>query len=148
MHPMRSLLLMSMAIAIAVATALGFALMRAGFGRPEAIGAGIISFVIVAAPAAAGFAWSIRRAMELDRLASRTLRVAAGRYGGPVRDGSLSVEADDLARAVDELRAIILRQQGSFEEQRAMLRQVVASVGEGLLAISANGRIVFANDRV
>jgi two-component system phosphate regulon sensor histidine kinase PhoR len=58
------------------------------------------------------------------------------------------VEADDLARAVEELRAIILRQQSSFEEQRAMLRQIVASVGEGLVALSANGRIVFANARL
>jgi PAS domain S-box-containing protein len=148
MHPIRSLLLMSLGIAIAVSTALGYAVERAGFARTEAVVIGVLTFIVVAGPAAGGFAWSFRRAAEIDRLAVRTMRVAAGRYGAPVGDEALSVEADDLARAIDELRAIILRQQTSFEEQRAMMGQIVASVGEGLVALSANGRIVFANARV
>jgi predicted phosphate transport protein (TIGR00153 family) len=103
MHPIRGLLLMSMAIAVAVSTGMGYAVERAGIDRIAAVVLAVLTFFLIAVPAVAGFGWSFRRAGEIDHLARRTRRAAAGRYIGPVRDKSLSVEADELARAIDEL---------------------------------------------
>src|SRR2546423_960296 len=94
---------MSMAIAVAVSTGMGYAVEHAGIDRIAAVVLAVLTFFFIAVPAVAGFGWSFRRAAEIDHLARRTRRAAAGRYIGPVRDKSLSVEADELARAIDEL---------------------------------------------
>src|SRR5437764_14843410 len=102
-HPIRGLLLLSMAIAVGVSTALGYAVEHAGIDRTAAIVLAVLTFFLIVVPAIAGYGWSFRRAAEVDHLARRTRRAAAGRYIGPVRDRSLTVEADQLARAIDEL---------------------------------------------
>ncbi|HSP33334.1 MAG TPA: ATP-binding protein, partial [Thermoanaerobaculia bacterium] len=57
-------------------------------------------------------------------------------------------EIDDLARAADELRGIVRRQKASYEEQAAALQAIVGALGEGLMALDRNGRVVFTNERV
>src|SRR5207247_1294638 len=44
--------------------------------------------------------------------------------------------------------AAIARGKGSLEGQRLMLERIVASLGEGFLGLSPQGKIVFANERV
>jgi len=45
----------------------------------------------------------------------------------------------------EAVRAVVVRQKASFEEQRATMEQIVAALGEGLLALSPRGKVVFAN---
>src|SRR6202008_4141859 len=56
-------------------------------------------------------------------------------------------EPDELGRAIEELRATIVRQRDSHDEHRAAMAEIVGSLGEGLLAVSPKGRVVFANPR-
>lgn len=150
MHPLRVLLLVSLTVAIAIAVAFGSLLHRA---HPAVaplevllVSAGVfVSFLI---PWAAVFAWALRRASDLDGLIERTRRVAEGKNEAVVHDKAFHGELDELARGVEELRSIIVRQKASSDSHRAAMDQVVASLGEGLLAVDKRGRVVFANRTV
>ena len=148
MHPLRLILIVSLAVAAAFATAFGYALRAGGVHVFASVVLGATSFVAFLIPWSAVFAWALRRASDLDLLTDRTRGVAAGRHDQSIADRPFHGELDDLARGIEELRAIIVRQQESYEEHWRMLQQIVASIGEGLIALSARGRIVFANDRV
>jgi two-component system phosphate regulon sensor histidine kinase PhoR len=93
------------------------------------------------------FLWAVRRARDLDMLTDRS-RAAVEKPGEVVvADRPYHAELDDLARAIEELRATIVRQHESHDEHRAAMAEIVSSLGEGLLAVSPKGRVVFANAR-
>jgi len=145
MHPLRVTLVVSLGIAAVVAFAFTETLRRSGVSQTESTILGICVFIAYLIPWAAVFGWAFRRAADLDHLTDLARRVAAGDYSRPVGDRPFHGELDDLGRAIEELRAVVVRQKASFEEQRATMEQIVASLGEGLIALSPRGKVVFAN---
>ncbi len=150
MHPLRVLLLISLTMAIAIAAAFGYLLHRVvpAVVPLEVVLVSVGVFVAFLIPWAAVFAWAVRRASDLDVLTDRTRRVAEGHYDEVIHNRPFHGELDELARGVEELRAILVRQKESFESHRAAMDQIVASLGEGLLAVDRRGRVVFANRTV
>jgi two-component system, OmpR family, phosphate regulon sensor histidine kinase PhoR len=147
MHPLRVLLYVSLVIAIAVAWGFGAALWHAGTAHAAAVVLGAVTFVVFMIPWAGVFLWAVRRAGDLDLLTDRS-RFAVERPGEVViADRPYHAELDELARAIEELRATIVRQRESHDEHRAAMAEIVSSLGEGLLAVSPKGRVVFANAR-
>lgn len=147
MHPLRILLYVSLVVAIAVAWALGAALQHAGVAEAEALVLGIIAFVSFMVPWLGVSLWALRRARDLDRLTELARRVSEGQVDAPAQR-SYHAELDDLGRALDEMRAMIVRQRTAHEEHRAAMQEIVSSLGEGILAVSPKGRVVVANPRV
>ena len=148
MHPLRVLLLVSVVIAVAVAWGFGAALDHAGNGRSAAVVLAVLAFVAFMLPWTGVFLWAVRRARDLDVLTDRARAAAEEPRDAVVADRLYHAELDDLARAIEELRATIVRQRQSHEEHRAAMGEIVASLGEGLLAIDPKGRVVVANARV
>ncbi|HEX8619746.1 MAG TPA: ATP-binding protein [Thermoanaerobaculia bacterium] len=148
MHPLRVLLFVSLVIAIAVAWGFGAALQHAGVAHSAAVVIGVLSFLAFILPWCGVFVWAVRRANDLDLLTDRARAAAAAPSETSVAERRYHAELDDLARAIDELRATIVRQRQAHEEHRAAMDEIVASLGEGLLAINPKGRVAVANGRV
>jgi two-component system phosphate regulon sensor histidine kinase PhoR len=148
MHPLRVLLYVSLVIAIAVAWGFGAALHHAGVAQPAAVTLSVVTFVAFLIPWFGVFLWAVRRAGDLDELTERSRGVAEGMFEQPVADRAYHGELDDLARAIEELREIILRQRASHELHQAAMAEIVGSLGEGILAVSPQNRVVVANPRV
>ena len=141
MHPLRILLYVSLVIAIAVAWGLGAALQAAGVAPGAAVVLGGLAFFVFLLPWLGVSLWALRRARDLDALTAkaRGLDLAERTYHG---------ELDDLGRAIDELHAMGIRQRRAHEEHRAAMQEIVASLGEGIIAVDPKGRVVVANARV
>ncbi|HEX9161937.1 MAG TPA: ATP-binding protein [Thermoanaerobaculia bacterium] len=148
MHPLRVALLVSLVIAMVISIAFGFALDRLGISDGQVVIISIGVFAAFLVPWTAVFLWVLRRASDLDELIDRTRAVAQGDYGRAIHDRPFHGELDDLARTVEELRSIVLRQKDSYEEQSAALQRIVGAIGEGLMALNREGRVVFTNPRV
>jgi PAS domain S-box-containing protein len=155
MHPLRILLLVSVVVALAVALAFGYTLERASAARAilplsqgEIVAVAGGTFLAFLVPWAAVFFWAVRRARDIDRLIDRAAALARGGDSEPADVRPFHAELGELSRAIEETRDIIVRQRQSFDEQRAAMHEIVASLGEGLLALSPKGRIVFANAKV
>lgn len=65
-----------------------------------------------------------------------------------IREARHADDRADLARTVDELRARMLREKASYEQQGAALQKIVGAIGEGLMALNRDGRVVFTNAKV
>lgn len=148
MHPLRVLLYVSVVIAIAVAWGLGAALHHAGAALPASVVLAVVAFVLFMLPWTGVFLWAVRRANDIDVLTERARRASDSARDVVITDRVFHGELDDLARAIEALRAMSVRQGEAHEEHRAAMEEIVASVGEGLLAVSPRGRIVVANPRV
>ena len=148
MHPLRILLYVSVVIAIAVAWGFGAALHHAGVARPAAVTLAVVSFLAFLLPWTGVFLWAVRRAGDLDELIDRARAVAEGAIDKSITDREYHGEVDDLARAIEETRTMILRQRASHEEHRAAMAEIVDSLGEGILAVNPQCRVVVANPRV
>lgn len=146
MHPLRVLLLISLAVAALVGYGFAVALERAHVDPREATILGAFVFFLFMIPWAGVSLWAVRRAGDLDRLTGKTRALVSGSRES-VADRPYHGELDDLARAIEEARAILIRQQADFDEHRRAMDQIVAALGEGLLAVNAQRRVVFANDR-
>jgi len=142
MHPLRLLLYASLFLAAAVAWALGAALMGAGATQAASIAAGVVAFLVFLVPWAGVYLWAIRRASDLDELTERTRKAL------PITDRTYHGELDDLGRAIEELRMTQMRVRRAFDANRAAMDEIVAALGEGLLAVSPEGRVAFANRRL
>jgi two-component system, OmpR family, phosphate regulon sensor histidine kinase PhoR len=147
-HPLRLLLYTSLVIAAAVAWGLGAASMKAGVAPPAAITLGVIAFTGFFLPWVSVWWWLVRRARDLDELTDRARAVAGGALDKPLAGRVDHGEIDDLARALDELRAMMLRQNAAHEEHRAAMDEIVSALGEGLLAVSPQRRIMVVNERI
>jgi signal transduction histidine kinase len=147
-HPLRVLLYVSLVLGLAVAWAFGFALMAAGVHENESIVLSVVVFVVFVIPWSGVFWWAVRRAADLDELTSRTRWLAEGGFDKGIADRAFHGEVDDLARAVEGLRTMLVRQRAQYEAHRAAMAEIVASLGEGLLAVDRKGRVVVANPRV
>jgi PAS domain S-box-containing protein len=155
MHPLRILLLVSVVVALAVALAFGYTLEQASaahailpLSQAEIVAVTGGTFAAFLVPWAAVFFWAVRRARDIDRLIDRAAALARGGHDEPADARPFHAELGELSRAIEETRDVIVRQRQSFDEQRAAMHEIVASLGEGLLALSPKGRIVFANAKV
>src|SRR4051794_7077635 len=124
MHPLRVLLIVSLAIAAAVAAAFGFALDRLGIARAEVIIIGIAVFGAFMIPWAGVSLWAVRRASDLDRLIDRTRAVAASDEAAPITDREYHGELDDLGRAIEELRISMVREKAWSAERLATMHKI------------------------
>ena len=135
MHPLRLLLIVSLAVAAAIGIAFGALLARGGVPQTEAYVIGAIVLGAFMLPWSGVFLWAVRRASDLETLIDRTRflvrdeqrSIANRRYHG---------EVDDLARAIEEIRLEVVREKSWAAEQRTTLEQITASLGEGLLALT------------
>jgi len=141
MHPLRLLLYGSIVLAAGIAWAFGAALLQGGTPFSGATVLAITAFVVFMLPWTGVYLWAIRRASDLDDLTERTRKVL------PI-ERTYHGELDDLARGVEELRMTQVRLRRAFETHRAAMDEIVASLGEGLLALTPEGRVAFANRRV
>lgn len=148
MHPLRQLLYVSLVIALAVAWGFGSALAHAGVQDVAAVTLAVVVFVAFMVPWAGVFWWALRQARDLDELTDRARDVADGQIDRPIVNREFHEDLDELARGVEELRATIVRQREAHEEHRAAMDEIVSSLGEGLIAISPQGRVAVANARV
>lgn len=148
MHPLRVLLYVSLAVALAFAWGFGAALAHAGVRQSEAVTLAALAFAAFFVPWISVFWWAVRRAGDLDELTERTRRIAEGAFEERIADREYHGELDDLARGIEELRGIVVRQRASHEEHRAAMSEIVDSLGEGIIAVGPRGQIVVANPRV
>jgi two-component system phosphate regulon sensor histidine kinase PhoR len=145
MHPLRLLLLVSLVIAVAVAWGFALALELAGADRVAEITLAVVVFVAFLIPWTAVSLWALRHARDIDALTDRARAIADGKTD--VRNSHIR-ELDELARAIEEMRAMIVRQQKAHEEHRAAMDEIVQSLGEGIIGVSATGRVAVANRRI
>lgn len=148
MHPLRVTLLVSLAIGLCVSVAFGYALHALTVPDREVLILAAAVFVAFLVPWSAVFLWALRRASDLDELSDRTRAVAHGEYQRVIADRPFHGELDDLARTTEELRSIVLRQKALYEEQGTAMQKIVGAIGEGLMALNREGRVVFTNARV
>ena len=141
MHPLRILLYVSLVIAIAVAWGLGAALQHSGVAPGAAVVLAAIAFLAFMLPWLGVSLWALRRARDLDVLTAKARGVDSGQR-------SFHGELDDLGRAIDETRQMLVRQKRAYEEHRAAMQEIVASLGEGIIAVDPKRRVVVANPRV
>ncbi|MGZ5473285.1 MAG: sensor histidine kinase [Thermoanaerobaculia bacterium] len=142
MHPLRLLLYGSLVLAGAVAWLLAAALLKSGVLPSGAIFLGVAAFVVFLLPWTGVFVWALRRASDLDELTERARKAV------PITDRTYHGELDDLARAIEELRMAQVRHRSLLETHRAAMDEIVAGLGEGLLAVTSEGRVAFANRRM
>src|SRR5688572_27120181 len=124
MHPLRVLLLISLVIAVAVAWGFGAALHHAGATQTSAVVLAVAAFLAFMIPWTGVFLWAVRRASDLDVLTDRASAAAESPRETAVADRLYHAELDDLARAIDELRATIVRQREAHEEHRAAMDEI------------------------
>jgi two-component system phosphate regulon sensor histidine kinase PhoR len=82
----------------------------------------------------------------LREVAEGAQRIAEGDYGHKVYLDRAD-EVGTLARAFNHMSAQLARQFVQLDEDRQQLRAVLSSMVEGVIAIDAGQRILFANDR-
>src|SRR5688500_16554249 len=125
MHPLRVLLYVSVVIAVAVAWAFGAALVQAGVAQVAAVVFAGLVFLLFMLPWAGVSFWALRRASDLDALTDHARRVTEGQLDSPITYRTYHAELDDLARAIDEMRAMIVRQRQAHDEHRAAMQEIV-----------------------
>jgi two-component system phosphate regulon sensor histidine kinase PhoR len=92
------------------------------------------------------FVLAARVARPLREVAEGAQRIAKGDYGHKVYVDRAD-EVGTLARAFNHMSAQLARQFVQLDEDRQQLRAVLSSMVEGVIAIDAGQRILFANDR-
>jgi two-component system phosphate regulon sensor histidine kinase PhoR len=116
----------------------------AGGVLTRAVGvSGLLTFVTALIPA---FVLARRFARPLEDLADGARRIAAGDYDHHVYVGTHG-ESGLLARAFNEMCDKLAVQFAQLKEDREQLRTILGGMVEGVVAIDANQRVLFANER-
>lgn len=92
------------------------------------------------------FVLARRMARPLQELTAGAERIAAGEYGHKVY-GAGADETGTLASAFNTMSQRLAEQFARVEQDRQELRAVLSGMVEGVVAIDAEQRILFANDR-
>lgn len=148
MHPLRILLIITLAIAAAVAVAFGALLVKTGVSRVESAVLAAVVFIAYLIPWGGVSWWALRRARDLESLIDKTRTLVESDDSTTLTDRSWHGELDELARAIEALRSLLTEQRAAAAEHRSTIEQIVGTLGEGLMAVSESGRVVFANPRV
>jgi two-component system phosphate regulon sensor histidine kinase PhoR len=91
--------------------------------------------------------WLARRiALPLQELTEGAERIAAGDYGHKVYAGG-AVEVRTLARTFNHMSERLASQFAQLDEERQQLRAILSGMIEGVVALDAQQRILFANER-
>jgi two-component system phosphate regulon sensor histidine kinase PhoR len=91
--------------------------------------------------------WLARRITRpLRELTAGTEQIAAGEYGHKVYAADRG-EVGALARTFNQMSERLAAQFARLEEDRQQLRTILAGMVEGVIAIDADERILFANER-
>jgi two-component system phosphate regulon sensor histidine kinase PhoR len=91
--------------------------------------------------------WLARRiTFPLQELTAGVERISEGDLGHKVYAVAKD-EVGDLARAFNHMSAQLAAQLAQVDEDRQQLRTILGSMVEGVVALDADARIVFANDR-
>jgi two-component system phosphate regulon sensor histidine kinase PhoR len=84
---------------------------------------------------------------EWLRLAETVRLIAGGEYSLEMPTGDLPPEAAELARALEQVRLSIISYRDLLREQQHLTTEIVAGLGEGLLAIDQSKKVVLVNRR-
>lgn len=108
----------------------------------------ILTAALLTTSLALGLAlWLTRRTVQPMRdLIHGAREIAAGDYGQRVYAGGSS-EVAQLARTFNHMSERLAAQFAQIDEDRQQLRTVLSSMVEGVIAIDADQKILFANDR-
>jgi len=91
--------------------------------------------------------WLARRITRpLRELTAGTEQIAAGEYGHKVYAADRG-EVGTLARTFNQMSERLAAQFARLEEDRQQLRTILAGMVEGVIAVDADERILFANER-
>jgi two-component system phosphate regulon sensor histidine kinase PhoR len=91
--------------------------------------------------------WLVRRIIRpLQELTEGAERIAAGDYGRGVYAAGTD-EMGMLARSFNRMSERLATQFAQLEEDRQQLRAILSGMVEGVVALDADQRILFANDR-
>lgn len=145
---LRALGVVSLLAGFAVAWALGAALRFGGASGPAALMAAAGTLAVFLLPCLIAFRWARRHAAGIRELAERSRRLAGGDLEPPLSRPPVDGELSDVARAIEQIRATLVRERGAAEEHRAAMTGIVASLREGLIGVRADGRVAVANRRV
>lgn len=108
--------------------------------------AGVVLMFLL--PLAALYGWVRLRLRAVERLAESARLIAAGEYHMEIPTAALPAEGAELARALEELRGTLLRQREMIAEQQHLTSEILSGLGEGLLAINRDKRVVLVNRRL
>lgn len=91
--------------------------------------------------------WLARRiAQPIQELTDATERIAAGGYGHKVYAAGVD-EVGSLARTFNHMSERLAAQFAQLQEDRQQLRTILSGMVEGVVALDAEQRILFANER-
>jgi two-component system phosphate regulon sensor histidine kinase PhoR len=99
-----------------------------------------------AAVMALAFWWARRVAQPIQELTHGAVRIAAGDYGHRVYAVGQE-EVGTLARTFNHMSERLAAQFAQLEEDRQQLRTILSGMVEGVVALDAEQRILFANER-
>lgn len=88
--------------------------------------------------------WSHRFSSRVHRLSQDADRVALGDYDRPI-DVSLDDELGNLARSFNRMRQELRQRIAGLEQARTDLQTMLETIPEGVIAVDAQQRILFAN---
>jgi two-component system phosphate regulon sensor histidine kinase PhoR len=90
--------------------------------------------------------WLARRMVRLQELRRGAERIAAGEYGHRVYAGPAD-EIGVVARSFNQMSEHLASQFAQVEEDRRQLRAILSGMVEGVVALDADQRVLFVNDR-
>jgi two-component system, OmpR family, phosphate regulon sensor histidine kinase PhoR len=94
------------------------------------------------------YVWSKISIGRVETLAERIRAVVGGEASGRALSAGLRNELHDLARVLEEWDAQTSALRERFDQSRALTVELLDAIGEGLLAIDGNQRVVLANVRL
>lgn len=152
MRPLRLFLAALLLVAIALAVVLGVAvnqvLASGGEGPTTAVFVGAFAlFLLLLVPQAAVYAWSAAHAGAIESITDGVRRVLAGQHRLGIAWPAAEGEVSELGHMVEDMRRVLVGQIELVDAQRKALNEIVDGLGEGLLAIDHQRRIVLANRR-
>jgi two-component system, OmpR family, phosphate regulon sensor histidine kinase PhoR len=108
--------------------------------------AGSVYLILILLPAALVAAWYVARGLvrPLHEAAAAADRVAGGEHALLVAAG-WTREGRDLARQFNAMSARVIQRTDALESEREQLRAVLGGMAEGVIAVGAGQRVLFAN---
>jgi two-component system phosphate regulon sensor histidine kinase PhoR len=107
-----------------------------------------VVLVLFTLPFAGFFVFWQHRLRQLEQLSERTRALVGSEAAGPTLEENLFPELADLARILEEWRRQSRQLHERFDQSRALTTEILDSIGEGLLAIGRDRKIVLFNKRL
>jgi len=113
-----------------------------------ALAAIIVVVVLFTLPFSGFFFFLQYRLRQVDQLAERTRSIFGSESSTVSLDEGLFTELADLARILEEWRSQSQQLNERYDQTRALTSEILDSIGEGLLAIGRDRKIVLFNRRL